>query len=561
MTTPSINAHVRLDTHPRHSSAVTATLTGTRHDLARGLLTAHGFEALDDHILVMARIDREEPYWAEKAALALTGEGITPEITDRLREAIDDEWEWANYPMPWCTREEVREVSGEAQKLYDDIRRGRLLIHAHAEDSHTIVAVGTYLDSGKTVNLHGENHLRQVAHIFDSPAQALVFFERLHGDTMRPGPAPMTDTEREAAEARTSLGAPPGGLEPPVPAPKIVPLHTADPGDHDAILNEFLAAHDDWEKWRTWSDNTTHAIHESQTLRIEHVHEAHPRETAWTVAAYETPVSDRLWHLTATGSTPAPVLQSLLDLLADGDSWDPIGNPAKAETVTAATKPLTHAGWKSTLHGSLIRWTNPSEDAGVQFNAFTAQSPNSPSPTWTIWAGATIDHPTWALHASPCTPVPVISELVTELTHSSAIRCQPRSGTPRQPALAAPTSPRSQASRRRWPTHAPPRQQQTDYRLSGPVNSPSLPYVCNRCPTPPAATDSSPAILGLYPRARTPPPFRHTISFSSRRERPFEGRREEINSARLPLQVSPLRENFRGGCKRGCGEVVGDWRR
>ncbi|WP_369015708.1 DUF317 domain-containing protein [Streptomyces gottesmaniae] len=48
-------------------------------------------------------------------------------------------------------------------------------------------------------------------------------------------------------------------------------------------------------------------MHESQTLRIERVHEAHPRETAYTVAAYETPVSDRMWHLTATGATPAPV--------------------------------------------------------------------------------------------------------------------------------------------------------------------------------------------------------------------------------------------------------------
>ncbi|WP_413100257.1 DUF317 domain-containing protein [Streptomyces sp. Inha503] len=219
-----------------------------------------------------------------------------------------------------------------------------------------------------------------------------------------------------------------------------MPAYAAAPGDHDAVLDEFLAAHSDWEKWRTWSDNTTHAIHESQTLRIEHVHEVHPRETAWTVAAYETPVSDRLWHLTATGSTPAPVLQTLLDLLADGDSWDiPIGNPARAETVASATKPLTDAGWKSTLHGSLIRWTSPSEDAGVQFNASAAQNPNSPSPTWTVWAGATIDHPTRALSASPCTPDPVIAELATELTHSPVIR--------RQPAPAAPTSPRFQADR------------------------------------------------------------------------------------------------------------------
>ncbi|NIY65629.1 DUF317 domain-containing protein [Streptomyces malaysiensis] len=457
MTTPAIDAHVRLDTHPRHSSAVTATLTGTRHDLTRGLLTAHGFEALDHRTLVMARIDREEPHWAEKAAHALTGEGITVEITTRLREAIDEEWEWANYPMPWCTREEVREVSNEAQKLYDDIRRGGLLIHAHAEDSHTIVAVGTYLATGKSIHLHGENHLRQIADVFDSPAQALVSFERLYGTTMRPGPAPMTDTEREAAEARTSLVTPPGEPEPPTRAPKIVPAHATGPGDHNAVLDEFLAAHDDWEKWRTWSDDTTHAIHESQTLRIEHVHEAHLHETAWTVAAYETPVSDRAWHLSATGSTPVPVLQTLLGLITDNAGWDtPIGRPVDEQTITAAAKPLTDAGWKHTVDGRWTRWTNPSEDAGVQFDAFAAQRPDSFLATWTIWAGPSIDQPTWAIHASPYAPAPVIAGLAAALVHDTGVRHQQRSrARPRPPQLtavscaAAPTGPSVQPGRLR----------------------------------------------------------------------------------------------------------------
>lgn len=88
----------------------------------------------------------------------------------------------------------------------------------------------------------------------------------------------------------------------------------------------FLDAHGDWEKLRTWSDDTTHTIHEDQTLRIELIHEAPADETAWTVAVYKTPVSDRMWILTATGGTPAPVLQELLNHLADG--WDTaIGAP------------------------------------------------------------------------------------------------------------------------------------------------------------------------------------------------------------------------------------------
>ncbi|MEU9396942.1 DUF317 domain-containing protein [Streptomyces sp. NPDC048324] len=423
MTTPSADAYVRLDTHPTHTSAVTATITGPQRELARAVLAASGFEVLDEDILVMARIDHEEPYWAEKAAQALAADGFTTEITPRLREAMKEEWTWANYPMPWCTRAEIREVSNEAQKIHDDIRHGQLIIHAHADDSGTTVAVGTYRDSGKSVYLHGENHLRQIADTFDSPAQALTAFERLHHDTMRPGPAPMTDTERAAAEARTSLGAPATKPEPPAPEPVIVPAYAADAGDHDALLDQFLAAHGDWEKWRTWSDDTTHAIHESQTLRIERVHEAHPRETAWTVAAYETPVSERMWHLTATGTTSAPVLQTLLHHLAEGDAWDTaIGSPVDEKTVTAATKPLTDAGWKHTVDGRWIRWTNLSGDAGVQFDAFAAQKPNSPLTTWTIWAGPSIDHPTWTVTASPYTPSSLMADLAETLAHATGTR-------------------------------------------------------------------------------------------------------------------------------------------
>ncbi|WP_416986162.1 DUF317 domain-containing protein [Streptomyces sp. T028] len=431
MTTPSADAHVRLDAHPTHTSAVTATITGPGQNLARALLTASGFEALNEDTLVMARIDHEEPYWAGEAAQALTADGFTTEITPQLREAIDEEWTWANYPMPWCTRAEIREVSDEAQKIYDDIRHGRLLIHAHAEDSGTRVAVGTYRDSGKSVYLHGENHLRQIADTFGSPAQALVAFERLHADTMRPGPAPATGTERAAAQARTSLDTRATEPEPPAPRPEIVPAYAADAGDHDAILDQFLAAHGDWEKWRTWSDDTTHAIHESQTLRIERVHEAHPRETAWTVAAYETPVSDRMWHLTATGTTPAPVLQTLLHHLAEGDGWDTsIGSPAGEKAVTAATKPLADAGWKHTLDGRWIRWMNPSGDVGVQFDAFAAQQQNSTLATWTIWAGPSIDHPAWTLTASSYTPSSLLADLADNLAHGTG----PRLASPHQTA-------------------------------------------------------------------------------------------------------------------------------
>ncbi|MFJ6636383.1 DUF317 domain-containing protein [Streptomyces sp. NPDC091376] len=431
-TAQPIDAHVRLDTHPTHPSAVIAVLTGSQARIPHMGLEAADWTAVADKVLVLVRIDHEEPYWAEEAANHLTAGGITVEITPRLGEAMDEEWTWASYPMPWCTRSEVREVSNAAQKIHDDIRHGQLLIHAHAHDGHTTVAVGTYLGrNGKSVYLHGEDHLRQVVDTFGSPAGALLAFEKAHAADMRRGPAPLTDTERAAAEARTSLARTAAEPETARPEPETVPAYLADAGDHDALLDTFFTAHGDWEKWRTWSDQTTHAIHESQTLRIERVHETHPRETAWTVAAYETPVSDRTWVLTATGATPAPVLQGLLDHLADGDGWDTVvGAQVDEKTVAAATQPLSKAGWKHTVDGRWIRWTSPTGDTGVQFDAVAAQHPSQNLATWTVWAGPGLDRPAWALTASPHTPSSLLADLSETLAHGTGTR---RTNTARRP--------------------------------------------------------------------------------------------------------------------------------
>ncbi|MFE1016712.1 DUF317 domain-containing protein [Streptomyces sp. NPDC058794] len=435
--TASIDAHVRLDTHPTHPSAVQAVLTGTQARVASTALEAAGWSAAATGVLVLARIDHEEPYWAADAAQHLTAEGITVEITPRLQEAIDEEWTWVNYPMPWLTRSEIREVSSEAHKIHDDIRNGRLLIHAHAHDGHTTVAVGTYLHrGGKSVYLHGEDHLRQVSGTFDSPASALLAFEETHADGMRPGPAPLTDTERAAIAARSVFDVTASKPDPARPEPETVPVYLADADDHDALLDAFLDTHREFEKWRTWSDDTTHAIHESQTLRIERVHEAPAHETAWTVAAYETPVSERMWVLSATGATPAPVLQNLLLHLADS-GWDTaIGAPVNEKMVTTATQPLPNAGWKHTVDGQWIRWTSPGGDAGVQFDAFAAQHASQNLATWTIWAGPNPDRPTWAITASPHTPIPLLADLSATLAQETDTR-QTQPGREHKTRLAA----------------------------------------------------------------------------------------------------------------------------
>ncbi|MFJ2175884.1 DUF317 domain-containing protein [Streptomyces sp. NPDC087851] len=425
MTPPTLDAQVRLDTHPTHPSAVIATLTGTQHRTAHALLAALGFETVGERTLVLARIDHEEPYWAQQTARELAGEGVAAEITPRLHDAIDEEWTWANYPMHWCTREEIREVSDQANTLYEDIRRGRLVIHAHAEDGGTSVAVGTYRN-GTSVYLHGENHLRQIADTFDSPAQAIAAFERFHGNAMRPGPAPATGTEQQTAEALTARCAP-GGTEPgqsglSAGAAETVSTSTVGPGDHEAVLEQFFAENGEWEKYRTWYENTTIATHESLTLRAELVHEAYIQDIAWTIAAYESPVGARIWHATMTSATPTDLVSTLLDTLAPHDAWNiDSGSRVTEKTLTEATWPLTDARWRHTVDSRWIRWQAPTGDAGLQFDAFAAQNPTSARGTWTLWGGPSIDTPDWIIAASPSTPTELLANLTETLADTVQI--------------------------------------------------------------------------------------------------------------------------------------------
>jgi hypothetical protein len=143
-----------------------------------------------------------------------------------------------------------------------------------------------------------------------------------------------------------------------------------------------------------------------------------------------------MWVLTATGATPAPVLQELLNHLADGDGWDTaIGSPMDERMVTAATQPLSEAGWKHTVDGRWIRWTSPAGDAGVQFDAFTAQHPSQNLATRTVWAGPGPDRPTWAITASPHTPSSLLGDLSETLAHESGTR-QAQPGRERRTRLA-----------------------------------------------------------------------------------------------------------------------------
>ncbi|MDX3240469.1 DUF317 domain-containing protein [Streptomyces sp. ME18-1-4] len=107
--------------------------------------------------------------------------------------------------------------------------------------------------------------------------------------------------------------------------------------------------------------------------------------------------------------------------------------------VTAATQPLSDAGWKHTVNGRWIRWTSPDGNVGVQFDAFAAQHPNQNLATWTVWAGPGPDRPTWAITASLHTPSSLLADLSETLAHETGTRQAQPAGRERRTSLA--TSP------------------------------------------------------------------------------------------------------------------------
>ncbi|WP_037678564.1 DUF317 domain-containing protein [Streptomyces griseus] len=103
------------------------------------------------------------------------------------------------------------------------------------------------------------------------------------------------------------------------------------------------------DRERTWSDDTTHAVHESLVLHVEFIHEAEPDDTQWKIAAYESPVGERLWHATASTTVRVEIMRVLLDSLASADSVEiAAGSQISEATIREATRPLADAGWNHT---------------------------------------------------------------------------------------------------------------------------------------------------------------------------------------------------------------------
>ncbi|MEU3629126.1 DUF317 domain-containing protein [Streptomyces fradiae] len=386
------DAHVRFALHSDHQPAVIATTTGPTADAARSHLHDHGFRSTGPTTMVLARIDHEAPHYTAQAAEQLRRYGFTTEIDPALQEEIDTEWTWANYSMPWCSRAEIRQVGAAAQRIHDDIAEGRLTIHLHADDGHTTVAVGSYATGVRRhVHLHGENHLRQVSTSYDTEAEAVAEFHRLYSVAVRPGPAPLTDLEQTVRRLlagttpSTSEGTSAPAAEPPV----------AEPGEHEAFLAALFDQDRQWERYRPF-DETTIASHESLTVRVEFTHEArHRTDVAWTIAEYDGPVGERLWHATITACTPVSLIHTMLQYL----DAPPLATADHPDGV------LHDAAWHPASHPARTTWAAP--DRSIVFES----APHAVADRWMLYGGEDLDRAAWTIRLSADVPLPLLAEL------------------------------------------------------------------------------------------------------------------------------------------------------
>ncbi|MFF9016563.1 DUF317 domain-containing protein [Streptomyces sp. NPDC014870] len=405
------DAHIRFSLHPDHPPAVVATTSGPTSDAARSHLHDLGFRSTGPTTMVLARIDREEPHYSAKAAQLLQQYGFSIEVDPTLQEEIDTEWTWANYPMPWCTRDEIRGVGAEAQRIHDDIAEGRLIIHLHADDGHNTVAVGSWTTGVRRhVHLGGENHLRLISARFDDEPEAIGEFHRLYSVAVRPGPAHLTDLEKTfrqvlrgqtpaSGSAKSTAGvaaAPPAAL-----------------GEHEEFLTSFREENPQWEKYRPY-DDTTIASHESLTVRAEFDHEArHRTDTAWKIAQYNGPVGERLWHATLTVGTPIPLIRELLEHLDAPD-------PARAEEPH---EPLRAAGWR---HPAWTTCRAPNRTIALD------HVPHATADRWGLYGGEDLDRATWAVRLSAS----VGHDILTQLAGTAAALAGPLPTPTHRPPLA-----------------------------------------------------------------------------------------------------------------------------
>lgn len=217
----------------------------------------------------------------------------------------------------------------------------------------------------------------------------------------------------------------------------------AESGEHEALLDVFLDDHAEWERWRTWSDETTHAVHKSLALHAELVHEPGAPGVRWRVAVYESPVGARLWHATASSSTPTEVIGALLLSLATRAADYPrLDNLGSDKALREATLPLADSGWTPAAEApGWVRWRSANDDLFLRHDTLADRATDPPA-AWVL-SGLDQNRSRWTIAFSATTPPLALTSVTAALAdHEARLRrhtaTRPPTHCPAQPPTPPP---------------------------------------------------------------------------------------------------------------------------
>ncbi|MFJ7527954.1 DUF317 domain-containing protein [Streptomyces griseus] len=194
--------------------------------------------------------------------------------------------------------------------------------------------------------------------------------------------------------------------------------------DHEALLDTFLDDHAEWQRWRTWSDETTHAVHESLCLRAELVHESGSYMPKWRFAVYTSPVGVRLWHAATSPTTPPGIVEALLrSLAAHADKYPDMDGVDGDEARAEATRPLAGSGWTSAPEApGWVRWKPANGTFFLRHHQLADSSTDRPE-AWVL-SGLDQHSARWTITLSASAPATALADVTEAAADLEALlRC------------------------------------------------------------------------------------------------------------------------------------------
>ncbi|MFF2657403.1 DUF317 domain-containing protein [Kitasatospora sp. NPDC058032] len=203
----------------------------------------------------------------------------------------------------------------------------------------------------------------------------------------------------------------------------VLPVHLAGPSDGASAFTQFLDEHDGWLRFSPDGGDTTVAVHEDLCARIQLDHEPALNGPRWTIAVYDSPVSNLSWHADFDVLTPHEIPLSVASSLSYALGHGSLARRDQAQwgsrpTREVLARDLRESGWQDVSTENQMEFRSPDGLAGlVRWDGGahhrSPAGPDAPAPV-KLWGGTGDQQ--WQATFTAAAPTLLITEALAELT-------------------------------------------------------------------------------------------------------------------------------------------------